>query len=110
MRDPAYLGRLGLTRERLGPAFRDATILSAVSLGAMAAVGAAQGSLRVDETMLPLLVLYPAWGVTQQTLVQGMLTRHLATPGFRDPASCRSPRSRSGRSTCPTGRSSARRR
>ena len=82
LRDPAYLGRVGLTRERLGPAAREATLVAVVSLGAMAAVGAARGSLRVDETVLPLLVLYPAWGVTQQTLVQGMLTRHLAAAGL----------------------------
>ncbi len=80
--EPGYLGTLGLTRENLGPAFRDASVVAAVSLAGMAAVGAAQGSLRVDASMLPLLVLYPAWGVTQQTLVQGMLTRHLDAAGL----------------------------
>lgn len=80
--EPGYLGDLGLTRERLGPAFRDASLVAAVSLAGMAAVGAAQGSLRADATLLPLLVLYPAWGLTQQTLVQGMLTRHLDAAGL----------------------------
>ena len=81
-RDPRALRELGLTRENLGPAFRDATLVAAVSLAGMAAVGAAQGSLRVDASLLPLLVLYPAWGLTQQTLVQGMLTRNLAAAGL----------------------------
>jgi membrane protease YdiL (CAAX protease family) len=80
--EPGYLGELGLTRERLGPAFRDASLVAAASLAGMAAVGAAQGSLRADASVLPLLVLYPAWGLTQQTLVQGMLTRHLAAAGL----------------------------
>ena len=80
--EPGYLGELGLTRERLGPAFRDATVVAAVSLAGMAAVGAAQGTLRVDASLLPLLVLYPAWGITQQTLVQGMVTRHLGAAGL----------------------------
>lgn len=80
--EPGYLGELGLTRERLGPAFRDASLVAAGALAGMAAVGAAQGSLRVDASMLPLLVLYPAWGLTQQVLVQGMLTRHLDAAGL----------------------------
>ena len=80
--EPGTLGALGLTREGLGPAFRDASVVAAVSLAGMAAVGAAQGSLRVDASLLPLLVLYPAWGLTQQTLVQGMLTRHLDAAGL----------------------------
>ncbi|HEX9953098.1 MAG TPA: CPBP family glutamic-type intramembrane protease [Rubricoccaceae bacterium] len=82
VRDPQTLRELGLTREGLGPAFRDATVVAAVSLAAMAAVGAAQGSLRVDASLLPLLVLYPVWGLTQQTLVQGMLTRNLDAAGL----------------------------
>lgn len=80
--DAGYLGELGLTREALGPAFRDASVVAAVSLAGMAAVGAAQGSLKADATLLPLLVLYPAWGLTQQTLVQGMLTRHMDAAGL----------------------------
>lgn len=80
--EPGALRELGLTREGLGPAFREATLVAVVSLGAMAAVGAARGSLRVDASVLPLLVLYPAWGLTQQTLVQGMLTRNLEAAGL----------------------------
>ncbi len=80
--EPGALRELGLTRENLGPAFREASLVAVVSLGAMAAVGAARGSLRLDASVLPLLVLYPAWGLTQQTLVQGMLTRNLDAAGL----------------------------
>lgn len=80
--EPGFLGNLGLTGQNLGPAFRDASILAGVSLAGMAAVGAAQGTLALDADFLPLFVLYPAWGVVQQTLVQGFFTRHLDRAGL----------------------------
>ncbi len=73
---------LGFTSENLGPAFRDASILAGVATVGMVAIGAAQGTLRLEADMLPLLVLYPAWGLTQQMLVQGMVTRHLSDGGL----------------------------
>lgn len=80
--EPGFLGDLGLTGERFGPAFRDASLLAAGALAGMAAVGAARGTLDVDVDLLPLLALYPAWGVVQQTLVQGFVTRHLDAVGL----------------------------
>ena len=79
--EPRFFRELGFTAENLGPAFRDATILAGAATAGMLVIGAAQGTLRLDADMLPLLVLYPAWGVTQQMLVQGMITRHLADAG-----------------------------
>ena len=80
--EPGFLGDLGLTGRNLGPAFRDASLLAAGALAGMAAVGAAQGTLDLDTDVLPLFVLYPSWGVVQQTLVQGFVTRHLADAGL----------------------------
>ena len=80
--EPGFLGDLGLTGDNLGPAFRDASILAGAALVGMAVVGAAQGTLEVDADLLPLLALYPVWGVVQQTLVQGFVTRHLADAGL----------------------------
>ena len=80
--EPGYLATLGLTGTNLGRASRDVALLSAGSLVAMGAYGAANGSLRVGPDLLPLLVLYPAWGLTQQLLVQGYLTRNLAEAGL----------------------------
>lgn len=77
-----FFSDLGFTRENLGPAFRDASILAGVATAGMAAYGAATGNLRLEADMLPLLVLYPAWGLTQQMLVQGMVTRHLSDGGL----------------------------
>ena len=79
--ESGYFASLGFTGEGLGPAFRDASIVAGVAAAGMVAVGAAQGTLRADATVLPLLVLYPAWGLTQQALVQGMVTRNLQDAG-----------------------------
>ena len=81
--EDAFFRDLGFTSENLGPAFRDASLLAGAATVGMVIVGAAQGTLRLDADMLPLLVLYPAWGLTQQMLVQGMVTRHLDDAGLR---------------------------
>jgi len=76
--EPGFLGDLGLTRRNLGPAFRDATLAAVGSAAAMAAIGAAQGSLHLNAHAVPLAAMYPAWGLVQQTLVQGMVARNLS--------------------------------
>lgn len=80
--EPGYLADLGFTSEHLGQAARDVGLISAGAALGMGVYGAASGSLRLDASMLPLLVLYPAWGLTQQMLVQGFLTRNLAEAGL----------------------------
>ena len=80
--EPHYLADLGFTGEHLGRAARDVGWLSAGAALAMGIYGAANGSLRLDPSLVPLLVLYPAWGLTQQMLVQGYVTRHLAEAGL----------------------------
>ena len=77
-----FLRNAGFTSENLGPAFRDASILAGAATAGMLVIGAANGNLRFDVDMLPLLVLYPAWGITQQFLVQGLITRRLAEAGL----------------------------
>ena len=77
--DPDFLRSAGFRGDNLGPAFRDATLLAAGSMALMAGAGALKGSLVLDRHMVPLLILYPAWGIVQQFLVQGLVTRHLAS-------------------------------
>lgn len=84
--EPGFLRDLGLVGGDVGRAARDVGLLSAGAALAMAGYGAAAGHLRLDPTLLPLLVLYPAWGLTQQTLVQGFVTRHLGGAGLPTPA------------------------
>jgi len=80
--EPGFLAGLGLTGADLGRSARDTALLSAGAALAMGVYGAANGSLRVDPSFVPLLVLYPAWGLTQQILVQGFVTRHLDAAGL----------------------------
>ena len=80
--EPRFLADLGLTGEALGRSARDTALLSAGAVVAMGAYGAVNGSLRVEPSLVPLLVLYPAWGLTQQLLVQGFVTRHLDAAGL----------------------------
>ena len=77
-KEPTFLRDIGLTREGLGPAFRDASLIAAGSIAIMAGIGVAQGSLRLHQDMIPLLLLYPAWGLVQQTLVQGFVAGNLS--------------------------------
>ena len=80
--DPAFLADLGFTGRHLGRAARDVGLVAAGAAVAMAAYGAANGSLRWTPSLVPLVVLYPAWGLTQQMLVQGFVTRHLDAAGL----------------------------
>lgn len=84
--EPGYLADLGLTGRNLGRAARDVGLVAGGAALGMAVYGAANGHLRLDAGLAPLLVLYPAWGLTQQALVQGFVTRHLAGAGLPAPA------------------------
>ena len=70
-----FLRNAGFTSENLGPAFRDASILAGAATAGMLVIGAAHGNLRFDAAMLPLLVLFPARGITPPFLVQGLIPR-----------------------------------
>ena len=80
--EPGYLADLGFTGDALGRSSRDVALVAGGAALGMAAYGAANGSLRLDASLVPLLVLYPVWGLTQQMLVQGFVTRHLAGAGL----------------------------
>ena len=80
--DNRFVGEVGLTSTRLGPAFRDATLVALGATALMAGLGARQGSLRLGGDLIPLFLLYPIWGVVQQLLVQGMVAANLSrVPG-----------------------------
>lgn len=84
----AYLGRrlrheeareaMGLGRSGLAGASRAMGALGGLALVGMALWGWRQGRLVWTPSWIPLLALYPVWGVVQQTLVQGLVVRHLA--------------------------------
>lgn len=49
-------------------------------------IGAARGTLVLDAHLLPLLVLYPLWGLVQQVLVLGLLVHNALALGAPRPA------------------------
>ena len=67
--DPDAAARWGLTRRGLRPSALAGVALLATAGGALAAWAAVRGTLLFDGHMLPLLVLYPLWGLVQQFLV-----------------------------------------
>lgn len=76
--EPGFLRRIGLASAGSRTALRDATLLAAGSLALMAGVGAARGTLQFDREMVPLLALYPLWGLVQQSILQGFVAGNLA--------------------------------
>lgn len=80
--EPGTLADAGFTGENAGRAWRDASLVALGAVGGMAVIGGARGTLDTDGLLVPLLVLNPAWGLTQQFLVQRMLTRNLADAGL----------------------------
>ena len=80
--EPGFLRDAGFSGQNAGRAWRDATLFSLGAVGGMALIGASRGTLDTDGLLVPMLILYPAWGLTQQFLVQSMLTRNLAAAGL----------------------------
>jgi hypothetical protein len=73
----------GLSSQGLLPTWRAAGALALAALLGMAFVAAQRRSLRLDPHMVPLLVAYPAWGVFQQLLVQGMFVSNVVSVSSR---------------------------
>ena len=80
-RDPQALRRWGLSRDRLGRSLAVLSPPALISVGAMAAFAAWQGSLSMSLEVLLLVVLYPVWGVVQQFLLQSIFADNLRRIG-----------------------------
>lgn len=73
---PSTLDAWGLRREGLREAARATALPSVLALGAMAAYGAVAGHAFPWWAALCLLT-YPLWGLVQQLLLHGLVTRNL---------------------------------
>jgi uncharacterized protein len=78
-RDKRALREWGLSGDGLKATARIAAVLSIGAVVAMAVIGHNRGSLRFHPDMIPLILLYPLWGLTQQVLVQGMFVGNLVS-------------------------------
>lgn len=86
-RDPTLLRQWGFRRAGFAPTFFVSAAVTLVSIGIMAVIGQYRGQLRIHWHMLPLLLLYPVWGVIQQFLIQALVAANLV----RDERGPRSP-------------------
>lgn len=75
----------GLRRLGFGTCARAASLWLVSGATALAVIALLRGSLVVELNLLPLLVLYPLWGIVQQLLVLGMLAHNLDVLGVRRP-------------------------
>lgn len=75
--DREFLSRVGFTSRDLGGGFRDSTFVAISATALMAGMAARNQSLTLHRDLIPLLLLYPAWGLVQQFLVQGLVSRNL---------------------------------
>jgi CAAX prenyl protease-like protein len=76
-REPAVLRAWGFRLDGLAEAFVAPTLFAAAAAGSMAAFAEARGTLEWNPHLLPILLLYPLWGITQQFLVQALVARNL---------------------------------
>jgi len=76
-RDRGILGEWGVKLDGFARDFRVPGLVFLTGATALAATGAARGTLTLSWHMLPLLALYPVWGFAQQFMVQAMVARNL---------------------------------
>jgi CAAX prenyl protease-like protein len=78
-RDKRALRDWGLSFDGLRPTARITAVLAIGAVAAMGAIAHGRGSLRFHADMIPLVLLYPVWGLVQQVLVQGMFVGNLVS-------------------------------
>lgn len=82
-RRPAVVRDWGFRRDNVGPAFRVSAAVFVPVMILMAGIAGTRGTLVMSVSLLLTLLLYPAWGLVQQYLVQALLVSNLAKGPFR---------------------------
>lgn len=77
-RSSGVLRAWGMRRDNFWPALGAQLAFGAVGALALVAFGMAMGSLALPGTFWVTLLLYPAWGTTQQFALQNLIARNLA--------------------------------
>ena len=76
-RDRSVLQEWGFREKNLRPASLAALVVLLGGVVALLLLLRGQGRVRLDLHMIPLLLLYPIWGLLQQFLVQALFVRNL---------------------------------
>ncbi|HTD52977.1 MAG TPA: CPBP family glutamic-type intramembrane protease [Thermoanaerobaculia bacterium] len=80
-RDRSVLREWGFCRENLRPASLAALAVLLAGVLVISLLPAGHGAIRFNRHMIPLFLLYPAWGLLQQFLVQALFVRNLQDAG-----------------------------
>jgi len=78
-RDPGLLRTWGLSWHGLAESAMASAVVAGVGLIVLGIIAVARGTLVFHWNMLPLLVLYPIWGLAQQFMVQAIIVCPLAS-------------------------------
>ncbi len=82
-RVPGEFDAFGLRRWGLTASLAPTACTGALGVVACAIVGLTRGSLAIDPNFVPLLLLYPLWGLVQQLVVLGIVAGNLEALGVR---------------------------
>ena len=83
MRRPAVAREWGFRRDNLWPALQASAAFFLPVMLIMAVIAWSRGNLVVSSSLVAMLLLYPAWGLVQQFLVQALLVTNLAKGPLR---------------------------
>lgn len=83
--EPGTWKAWGFGRDGLRPSAHAAIAILAAGAGLAALAGALRGTLRLHWHVLPLLALYPVWGLTQHFMLQALVARNLDRLGTPRP-------------------------
>jgi len=76
-KDRTVIKLWGFSKDNLGPTASASSIVASLAILAMAILASHRGSLSFHWHMVPLLLLYPVWGITQQFLILAVAARNL---------------------------------
>lgn len=83
-RRPDVLREWGFRTDTLKPAFAASAAIFIPVMMLMVVLARARGTLGVPSSLALMLLLYPAWGLVQQFLVQGLLVTNLVKGPLKD--------------------------
>lgn len=86
---PAVLGEWGFRKDNVREAFLASAAIFVPVLLLMGLLARVRGTLAVSPSLAIMLLLYPAWGLVQQFLVQSLLITNLAKGPLRSHPSAR---------------------
>jgi len=76
-KDKDILTRWGLTTKNLKPSFTSVSLFALMSLSFLFIYASIKGPLNLNWHLIPILLIYPVWGIMQQFLVMSLIAKNL---------------------------------